>query len=382
MSRPPSPRQPTNPHHPEQTMRHAISRLPRLLCTWLAVALGALALPAQPAAEVSPNNVTFFTEPNFKGEALTVEAGAAVENLEQMLRPNQKSWAFAISSVRVEGSAQASVFGAIGFAGDRLEITRSLADLYSEIRPRDVGATWDRAIVSLSVTQRGAPPALAPPPPPGNPPATSPSPLPPISPPAAHVARNEPGPSTVIIVTPRPPPPPPPVVMREVRPRLDRRTAEIIVQRAFREVLNRPADPDGLRTYRDRLMFEGWSEQQVIQQLQRSGEARGVNADDAITKTYREVLGHDPDPNGLAHYRAKWRDGWTQGQIRDDLRRSPEALRATIIRVYREVLGRDPDPSGYATYEKAMRERRWTEKELRAALMSGDEYRQRQKARR
>jgi hypothetical protein len=144
-------------------------------------------------------------------------------------------------------------------------------------------------------------------------------------------------------------------------------------------VLDRPADPEGLRTYRDRLMHEGWTERQVIEHLQRSGEARSVNADEAITKAYREVLGRDPDPRGLAAYRAKWRDGWTQGQIRDDLRRSPEGrdafVRMTITRVYREVLGRDPDPSGYATYEKAIRERGWTERELRAALMSGDEYR-------
>jgi hypothetical protein len=39
---------------------------------------------------------------------------------------------------------------------------------------------------------------------------------------------------------------------------------------------------------------------------------------------YREILGREPDPGGLANYKAKWRDGWTQGQIRADLRRSEE----------------------------------------------------------
>jgi hypothetical protein len=183
-------------------------------------------------------------------------------------------------------------------------------------------------------------------------------------------------PTTVIVVQP---PPPPPVIIQEVRPRIDRRTAEAYVQRAFREVLDRPADPEGLRTYTDRLIREGWSEQQMIQQLQRSNEARGINADQAITKIYRDVLGRDPDASGLAHYRAKWRDGWTQGQIRDDLRRSGEGrdsyIRNTITKAYRDVLGREPDPAGYATYEKAMRERGYTEQQVRAALMSGDEYR-------
>ena len=44
------------------------------------------------------------------------------------------------------------------------------------------------------------------------------------------------------------------------RPRYDARTADMIVQRAFREVLDRSPDPEGLRTYRQRLMYEGWTE--------------------------------------------------------------------------------------------------------------------------
>lgn len=312
--------------------------------------------PAQPAPPpLSPDRVTFFTEPNFKGEALTVEAGASVENLERMQRANQRPWTFAISSVRVEGAAKATVFSAAGFGGDRLEITRSITDLYGERRGRDGGATWDRSIASITVTG------------------------------PQRVVVQQPvqvAPPTTVVVVPAPAPRGP-VVVHEVHPRLDRRTAEMIVQRAFREVLNRPADPEGLRTYRDRLMHEGWTERRIIEQLQRSSEARAVNADEAIGKAYEEVLGREPDAQGLAHYRAKWRDGWTQGQIRDDLRRSAEGrdhyIRNTITRAYREVLGREPDPAGYATYEKAMRERGYTDQQVRAALRSGDEYRQRQR---
>jgi hypothetical protein len=327
------------------------ARLAPFLTAVLAALLGVGAAAQTPA--VSPDRVTFFTEPNFKGEALTIEAGATVDDLARLRRADQNPWAFAISSVRVEGAAQATVFSHPGLAGDRLEVSRSIPDLYAEPRSRD-GGSWDRAIASVTV--RG--------------PARTPSPAPP-----GPVVRAEPPPAVVVVPAPRPP-----VVIHEVRPRLDRRSAELIVQRAFREVLNRPPDPEGLRTYRDRLMYEGWSERQVIEQLQRSGEARAVNADEAIARAYREVLGRDPDPKGLAHYRAKWRDGWTQGQIRDDLRRSAEGrdsyIRNAITRAYREVLGREPDPGGYATYEKAMRERGYSERDVRAALMSGDEYRQ------
>jgi hypothetical protein len=329
----------------------------RLLRHGLGLAAIGGGLAAQTPPAVNPDHVAFFTEPNFQGETLIVEAGASVENLDRMSRANQKPWTASISSVRVAGAASAAVFASPGFGGDRLDITRSIADLYAEPRGRDGGATWDRSIASLSVVgpARTVVAQPAPPPPP-----------------------QEAPPTTVVVVPP--PPPPPVVVMREVRPRLDRRTAELIVQRAYREVLDRPADPEGLRTYCDRLMREGWSERQVIEQLQRGSEARAIKADEAITKIYREVLGRDPDANGLAHYRAKWREGWTQGQIRDDLRRSSEGrdsrIRDTITRAYRDVLGRDPDPAGYATYERAMRERGYTERDVRRALMSGDEYRQ------
>lgn len=324
--------------------------------------VAATALHGQTAAPLSPDRVTFFTEPNFRGEALTVEAGASVENLDRMARQNQQPWTFAISSVRVEGAARASIFSGPGFSGDRLEITRTIPDLYSERRGSEPGATWDRSIASIAVT----------------------GPQRTVVMPAAPPTRPEPPPTTVYVV-PGPPPPPPPV-MRDVRPRMDPRSAEIIVQHAYREVLNRPADPEGLRMYRDRLMHDGWSEQQIVQQLQRSTEARGINADEAIRRAYREVLGRDPDANGLAHYKAKWRDGWTQGQIRDDLRRSTEgrtgSIHNAITRAYRELLGREPDPAGYANYERLMREKGMSERELRATLMSGDEYRQRQRGRR
>jgi hypothetical protein len=337
---------------------HSFLRLALASLAFLACTAG---MRGQTAAPLSPDRVTFFTEPNFKGEALAVEAGAAVENLERMLRPSRQPWIFAISSVRVDGAARATVYTGPNFTGDRLEITQSISDLYSVQQGRSTGGTWDRAIASVSVAgpQRVvAPPSVAP-------------------------VRTEPPPTTVVVV-PTPAPSPPPVIVHNVRPRLDRRSAELIVQRAYREVLNRPADPDGLRTYRDRLIHEGWSEQQIIQQLQRSGEARAINADEAINRAYREVLGRDADSRGLAHYRAKWRDGWTQGQIRDDLRRSQEGrnsnIHNAIVRAYRELLGRDPDPSGYSNYERGMRERGWSERDVRQNIMASEEYRNRAKA--
>jgi hypothetical protein len=307
-------------------------------------------------APLSSDRVTFYTDPNFKGNALTVEAGASVENLARLLRPDQKPWVFAISSVKIEGAAQATVFGAAGFEGDRLEITRDISDLYSVARGREPGATWDRAIASVNVT--GPNRVLASPPP--------------------AVRYAEP-PSTVVVMPT--PAPPPPMVLREVRPRMDRRTAELLVHRAYRDVLGRSPDPQGLRTYRDRLLNDGWSEQQLRHDLQRSQEGRSMDPDEVVRRAYREVLGREPDAQGLVHYRAKVRSGWTLAQVRDDLRRSQEARgnsnRDAIIRAYRDVLGREPDAAGLAHYERQMREKRWTERDVRENLMKSDEYRQR-----
>src|SRR4051794_32165623 len=99
------------------------------LLSWMARSIALLTIAfvtsnAQTPQPLSPDRVTFFTEPNFKGEALTIEAGASVENLDRMRRANQGPWTFAISSVRVEGAAQATIFSAPGFTGDRLDVTR------------------------------------------------------------------------------------------------------------------------------------------------------------------------------------------------------------------------------------------------------------------
>ena len=223
------------------------------------LAAAVVALHAQAPQSLSPDRVTFYTDPGFKGEALTVEAGASLPNLDQITRTTtQKPWTFAISSVRVEGAAKATVYSGAGYSGDRLEISQSISDLYSISRATAAGGTWDRAIASVVVT---------------GPTRTA---VPRPSPPVGYGQ-----PAGTVYVVPTPVSPPPPVVMREVRPRMDRRTAEIIVQRAYREVLNRPADPEGLRTYRDRVMHEGWSERQVIDQLQRSSEARGTDGQEA-----------------------------------------------------------------------------------------------------
>src|SRR5215217_7532797 len=131
-------------------MSAALKNLSRSILVLL-LGTGAGVAHAQTPSTLSPDRVTFYTEPNFKGEALTVEAGATVENLDRMTRTTtQRPWTYAISSIRVERAARATVYSGPGFSGDRFDVSRDIVDLYTVQRAGDSGGTWDRAIASVA----------------------------------------------------------------------------------------------------------------------------------------------------------------------------------------------------------------------------------------
>jgi len=250
---------------------HATMRRIRAALTvpWL-FSVGLISAAAQGTGAGNPNHATFYTEPNFRGEALQVEAGASVTDLARLTRANQQPWLGAISSVRLAGDATVTVFSRAGRSGERLEIGRDIPDLYAEPRGNE-GGNWDRAIAALQVA--------------GSVPSATSTAARDVTPPAPPSMRAAPAPvegqpQVIVVQTP----PPPPIVVAPPRPRMDRRTAEAIVDRAYREVLDRPADPEGMRRYRDRVLAEGWSDRQLIEHLQRSPEARAINADTAIAR--------------------------------------------------------------------------------------------------
>ena len=103
---------------------------------------------------------------------------------------------------------------------------------------------------------------------------------------------------------------------------------ETIVRRAYEDVLNREPDPEGMRTYRSRIIDDHWSEQDVRSDLRKSAERTGKSpaaAEMVVRRAYQDILGRDPDPAGLAMYRNKLvKEGWCERDVRSDLKKSSE----------------------------------------------------------
>lgn len=295
--------------------------LPALGCAAL-FALSSLTCAAQPPPPPAGRAI-FFTEPDYRGERLVVEAGGAVENLEFVRDQRGRSFNDRISSVRFEGPVRVAVFEHALFRGAFTWLNRDTPDLAAYSLGDRSHESWNETISSLQV----------------------------------EVARHG----------------------VDVFTAWQRRDAERAVRAAYRDYLGRDADAQGLRFYTGRLLDAGWSEEQLREIFRRSDEFRTRDVDAIIRKTYREVLGREPDPSGLAAYRRGLGRGMTEPEMRAELARSREAgefrAREIVTRVYREMLKREPDPSGLDTYTRLIRDKGWDEARLRDAIRKGDEYR-------
>lgn len=168
-----------------------------------------------------------------------------------------------------------------------------------------------------------------------------------------------------------------------------------LIERAFRDVLRREPDDSEYRRYRVRVSEDHWTEEDVRADLKgrrdywshrdRSDRERGsYDVDRVIRRAYEDVLGREPDQPGLREYRRKMIDeGWTERQVREALRKSPEHSSNTsasadriVRRAYQDVLGREPDFNGLAQYRNQILSHGWDEHDVRQALLQSPEYRQ------
>ena len=104
--------------------------------------------------------------------------------------------------------------------------------------------------------------------------------------------------------------------------------ADRMVRRAYQDILHREPDEAGLRLYRSRVIDDGWSEQQVREALRSSPENRVVTrerASEMVRRAYLSVLNREPDAGAQNYVNRVMRDGWTEEDVARELRRSPEA---------------------------------------------------------
>jgi hypothetical protein len=171
------------------------------------------------------------------------------------------------------------------------------------------------------------------------------------------------------------------------------------VRSAYQDILGREPDAEGLRNYRQKIVREGWSEQDVRDDLRRSTEyatltGRTASADRIIRRAYLDVLRREPDEEGLQTYRREIiENGWEYHDLRQVLARSEErranrgafrggvpdsaAAAEMVRRAYRSVLGREADDVGLRDYTAKVVNEGWTEARVIRALRESDEYRAR-----
>jgi Peptidase inhibitor family I36 len=100
-----------------------------------------------------------------------------------------------------------------------------------------------------------------------------------------------------------------------------------IVRRAYQDILGREPDQAGLRLYRSRMIDDGWTEKQVRDALRSSPEYKQnsvKNAQEIVRRAYQSVLKRDPDSGASSYVNRVLKDGWTQADVERELRKSAE----------------------------------------------------------
>jgi hypothetical protein len=105
---------------------------------------------------------------------------------------------------------------------------------------------------------------------------------------------------------------------------------DVIIRRAYQDLLNRDPDQDGLRNYRRKIIDDGWSEQDVRSAIRESAEYRQLHtmtpakAQEVVRRAYLAVLNREPDAGSRGYTNKVLRESWTQQDVERELRKSDE----------------------------------------------------------
>jgi hypothetical protein len=245
--------------------------------------LAALAV-AQPRDDRDYRRVIVFQHDGFRGDHLVLYPGDVIENMSGRTFGNGAKLNDSITSIRIEGGAELFAYENARFRGEALRLTESARDLSGRPVAGAVSVSWNDRISSLKVERtrggrdwdRGD--------------------------------RDDRGPNRPGNGNSRPPANP-----------------DQLVKDSFKDLLGREPDAGELREFRGRIIDAGWTERMLRDHLRNEDRYRNELAEIIVRRAYREVLGREVDPSGLKQYSWAVREkGWTESDVRDDLRKSAE----------------------------------------------------------
>ena len=107
-------------------------------------------------------------------------------------------------------------------------------------------------------------------------------------------------------------------------------SADKIVTRAYKDIMGREPNRDGLQNYRNQILYHGWDEHDIREALKRSPEYREKNrmtekqAEQIVRRAFRSVLHRDPDSGARGYVEKVLRDHWTENDVARELKHSKE----------------------------------------------------------
>ncbi len=212
--------------------------------------------------------IILYEYADYRGASLVLYPGDWMDNFSGKTFSNGKNLNDSISSIRVEDGAELFVYENAGFHGAAMRVTENVRDLSGRLLSDNRRNNWNDRISSLKVEGGGE--------------------------------HRRPAP------------------VRQV-------DCDVVIRRVYQDLFGREPDAIGFRSYRSLMIDQGWTEQMVRDHVRHSDEFRRDGVDKIIRRAYLEVLGRGVDPSGFNQYRKAIIDkGWTEGDVRDDLRRSTE----------------------------------------------------------
>lgn len=218
--------------------------------------------------------VILYQNAGFRGDAIVLYPGEAIENMSGANFENGGKLNDSISSIWIEGDVEVFAYENARFRGEALRLTENARDLTGRFVAGSAGQNWNDRISSLRVER---------------------------------IRGRDRGPD------------------RGDDRGGPRDNPDKIVKDSFSELLGRAPDAGELREFRSRIIDAGWTERMLRDHLRREDRYRNEAAELIVRRAYRDVLGREADPSGMRQYTWAVRDkGWTESDVRDDLRKSAE----------------------------------------------------------